>query len=61
MAKSFTSLTVDEGLSEVAMKTQTDPESLFPVITAGKLVGIVNRVDLLPHLQNDLAHCSIAR
>jgi len=61
MAKSFTSLTVDEDLSEVAMKTQTAPENLFPVITAGKLVGIVKRVDLLLHLQNDLAHCSITR
>tara|TARA_R110001592_G_scaffold290137_7_gene559244 strand:+ start:960 stop:1370 length:411 start_codon:yes stop_codon:yes gene_type:complete len=58
MAKNFTFLTADEDLSEVAIKTQKQTESIFPVIESGKLIAIMRRTDLLRHLQNNLSLCS---
>ena len=58
MAKEFTFLSKNEDLSEVAIKTQHLSENIFPVVDEGKLVAIVNRADLLLHLQNNLALCA---
>jgi len=58
MAKEFTFLSINEDLSEVAIKTQHLSENIFPVVDNGKLVAIVNRTDLLLHLQNNLALCA---
>ena len=58
MAKNFVSLTVTDELSEVAIKTQKSSDNIFPVLNEGKLVGILKRVDLLVHLQNNLLLCS---
>ncbi|MEL0630872.1 CBS domain-containing protein [Psychromonas aquatilis] len=58
MAKEFTFLSINEDLSEVAIKTQHLSENIFPVVDNGKLVAIVNRADLLLHLQNNLALCA---
>jgi len=58
MAKEFTFLSINEDLSEVAIKTQHLSENIFPVVDSGKLVAIVNRADLLLHLQNNLALCA---
>jgi len=58
MAKEFTYLNEDEDLSEVAIKTQKTLENIFPVITDGKLVAIMKRIDLLVHLQHNLSLCS---
>ena len=61
MAKDFTFLQADEDLSEVAIKTQKYTENIFPVLNEGKLIGIMKRVDLLVHLQHNLALCSQAQ
>ena len=58
MAKNFTFLTADEDLSEVAIKTQKQTESIFPVLDNGKLIAVMRRTDLLIHLQNNLSLCS---
>ena len=58
MAKNFVSLTVTDELSEVAIKTQKSSDNIFPVLSEGKLVGILKRVDLLVHLQSNLLLCS---
>lgn len=58
MAKNFTFLTADEDLSEVAIKTQKQTESIFPVLGNGKLIAVMRRTDLLIHLQNNLSLCS---
>jgi predicted transcriptional regulator len=58
MAKNYTSLTIDQHLSEAAMQTQSHNESIFPVQHEGKFVGIMKRVDLLIELNKDLSLCS---
>jgi len=58
MVKEFISLTIMDELSEVAIKTQKSSDNIFPVLSEGKLVGILKRVDLLVHLQNNLLLCS---
>lgn len=58
MAKTFTSLSVDESLSEVAINTQLQTDSIFPVLQGDKLVGVMKRVDLLIELNNNLSLCS---
>ena len=61
MAKDFISLTTDESLSEVAIKTLAQAANKFPVLQEGKLTGIVKRVDLLVELNNNLSLCTPAR
>lgn len=61
MAKDVTSLASDEQLSEVAIKTQHLTEHIFPVLQAGKLIGILKRVDLLIELNNNLSLCTQAQ
>ena len=58
MVKNFTSLTSEEALSEVAIKTQKQSENIFPVLKEGKLIAIMKRVDLLVYLQESLSLCS---
>lgn len=58
MAKDFSCLEEKEQLSEVAIRTQQQPENIFPVVKAGKLIGIMRRADLLLQLQNNLALCA---
>jgi len=61
MAKQFTFLSAEENLSEVAIKTQHLPENIFPVLADDKLIAVLNRTDLLIHLQHNLALCSQAK
>ena len=58
MAKNYTSLTLDQHLSEAAIQTQIHNESIFPVQHEGKFVGVIKRSDLLIELNNDLSLCS---
>ena len=58
MVKDFISLTLQESLSEVAINTLQLAESIFPVLSADKLVGVVKRVDLLAILNTELALCT---
>ena len=58
MVKDFISLTLQESLSEVAINTLQLAESIFPVLNADKLLGIVKRVDLLTILNTELALCT---
>ena len=58
MAKDFIALAVTDELSEVAIKTQKSFDNIFPVLSDGKLLGVLKRVDLLVHLQNNLLLCS---
>lgn len=58
MVKEFISLESQEHLSEVAIKTQQQEGTIFPVLKSGKLIGIVKRVDLLIELHNNLALCT---
>jgi predicted transcriptional regulator len=60
MAKDFTSLATQQALSEVAIQTQQQTESIFPVLESGKLVGILRRVDLLNYLYNNFSQCTVA-
>lgn len=59
MVKDFISLSTDDTISEVAIKTQSVTENVFPVLRAGMLVGTVQRIDILIQLQNSLALCSV--
>ena len=58
MTKDFVTIPATDELSEVAIKTQKLPDNIFPVVSEGKLVGILKRIDLLVHLQNNLLLCS---
>jgi len=58
MAKDFVAIPATDDLSEVAIKTQKLADNIFPVVDDGKLVGVLKRVDLLVHLQNNLLLCS---
>ncbi len=69
IASTYVVLSAHQSLADAAIKTREESANMFPVVlagsaaednVAGRLVGIINRVDLLTHLNAQLALCKNA-
>ena len=60
MTSSYLTLSPDDSISEVTINSLKSTVNLFPVVENEKLVGIVNRVDLLTILNENLSLCEHA-
>lgn len=60
MVKDFTHLEARQTLPEVAIKTQHQTASSFPVLDSGKLIGMVHRVDLISYLHRHFSQCTVS-